>query len=109
LCDWELLQGQLAARKAASREFVLIMRQRKLVGERFFKAINGAFSDRNASKASIRPRNRLAKRGAACEADEAAIKAYRADLEANDSAAMTTTNSLGGAGARAESWTTSTS
>jgi len=77
------------ALKAANREFVLMMRELELVGETVV-AIDGAFFDGNASKASITPHDRLAKRVAACEADvaaiEEAIEAYRADVEANDAA-----------------------
>jgi hypothetical protein len=78
-----------AALKAVNREFVLMMRELKLVGEKVV-AIDGAFFDGNASKASITPHGRLAKRVAAREAEvaaiEAEIEAYRADLEANDAA-----------------------
>jgi len=78
-----------AALKAVNREFVLMMRELKLVGEKVV-AIDGAFFDGSASKASITPHDRLAKRVAAREAEvaaiEAEIEAYRADLEANDAA-----------------------
>jgi hypothetical protein len=81
-----------AALKAANREFVLMMRELKLVGEKVV-AIDGAFFDGNASKASITPHDRLAKRVAVREAEvaaiEAEIEAYRADLEANDAAEET--------------------
>jgi transposase len=76
-----------AALKAVNREFVLMMRELKLVGEAVV-AVDGAFFDGNASKASITPHDRLAKRVAAREAEvaaiEADIEAYRAALEAND-------------------------
>jgi transposase len=77
------------ALKAVNREFVLMMRELKLMGEKVV-AIDGAFFDGNASKASITPHDRLAKRVASREAEvaaiEAEIEAYRADLEANDTA-----------------------
>jgi transposase len=77
------------ALKAVNREFVLMMRALKLVGEKVV-AIDGAFFDGNASKASITPHDRLSKRVAAREAEvaaiEAEIEAYRAALEANDAA-----------------------
>jgi transposase len=77
------------ALKAVNREFVLMMRALKLVGEKVV-AIDGAFFDGNASKASITPHDRLSKRVAAREAEvaaiEAEIEAYKADLEANDTA-----------------------
>jgi transposase len=77
------------ALKAVNREFVLMMRALKLVGEKVV-AIDGAFFDGNASKASITPRDRLSKRVATREAEvaaiEAEIEAYKADLEANDAA-----------------------
>jgi transposase len=71
-----------AALKAANREFVLMMQELKLLGETVV-AIDGAFFDGDASKASITPHDRLAKRVAAIDAD---IEAYEADLEANDTA-----------------------
>lgn len=77
------------ALKAVNREFVLMMRQLKLLGDKVV-AIDGAFFDGNASKASITTHDRLAKRVAAREAEVAAIdaeiEAYRAALEANDAA-----------------------
>jgi transposase len=77
------------ALKAVNREFVLMMRALKLVGEKVV-AIDGAFFDGNASKASITPHDRLSKRVAARKAEvaaiEAEIEAYKADLEANDAA-----------------------
>jgi transposase len=77
------------ALKNLNREFVLMMQELKLVGGTLV-AIDGAFFDGNASKASITPHDRLAKRVAAREADvaaiEADIEAYKADLEANDTA-----------------------
>jgi transposase len=77
------------ALKAVNREFVLMMRALKLAGGKVV-AIDGAFFDGNASKASITPHDRLAKRVAAREAEvaaiEAEIEAYKADLEANDAA-----------------------
>jgi len=70
------------ALKKLNKEFVLMMQELKLVGGTLV-AIDGAFFDGNASKASITPRHRLAERVAAVDAD---IEAYNADLEANDAA-----------------------
>jgi len=69
-----------AALKAVCREFVLMMRELGLVGGEQV-AIDGAFFDGNASKASIRTRQQLAERLAALDRD---IEAYGAALEAND-------------------------
>jgi transposase len=71
-----------AALKAANREFVLMMRELKLVGGEVV-AIDGAFFDGNASKASIKTKHRLAKRLAEIDQE---IEAYGAALAANDSA-----------------------
>jgi transposase len=70
------------ALKAVNREFVLLVRELGLVGGEVV-AIDGAFFDGNASKASIRTRRKLAKRLAAIEQE---IEAYGATLEANDRA-----------------------
>jgi len=70
------------ALKKLNREFVDTMLELQLIGAELV-AIDGAFFDGNASKASITPQDRLAKRVAALEADFAA---YVADLEANDAA-----------------------
>lgn len=70
------------ALKAANREFVLLMRELGLLGGEVV-AIDGAFFDGNASKASIKTQRRLAKRLAEIERE---IEAYGAALEANDSA-----------------------
>jgi transposase len=71
-----------AALKALCRDFVVMMRELGLVGgERV--AIDGAFFDGNASKASIKTRKTIAKRLAAIEAD---IEAYGAAVKANDEA-----------------------
>lgn len=70
------------ALKAVNREFVLLVRELGLVGGEVV-AIDGAFFDGNASKASIKTRRKLAKRLAAIEQE---IEAYRAALEANDRA-----------------------
>lgn len=68
--------------KAANRDFVLLLRALDLVGgERV--AIDGAFFDGNASKASIATRKRLAERLAKLESE---IEAYGAMLDANDAA-----------------------
>ena len=69
------------ALKAVNREFVLLMRQLGLVGGEVV-AIDGAFFDGNASKASIKTQRKLAKRLAEIEQE---IEAYGAALEANDS------------------------
>lgn len=74
-----------AALKAANRDFVLLARALDLVGgERV--AIDGAFFDGSASKASIRTRKRLAERLAALERE---IDAYGAMLDANDATEAT--------------------
>jgi transposase len=70
------------ALKALNREFVDTMLELKLLGATLV-AIDGAFFDGNASKASITPHDRLAKRVAAVEAE---FEAYIADLETNDAA-----------------------
>jgi transposase len=70
------------ALKATNREFVLLMRELDLLGGEVV-AIDGAFFDGNASKASIKTRRRLAKRLAEIERE---IEAYGAALDANDSA-----------------------
>jgi transposase len=74
-----------AALKAACREFVLVLRDLGLVGGECV-AIDGAFFDGNASKASIATRKKLAERLAALDRD---IEAYGAALEANDLAEAT--------------------
>ena len=71
-----------AAVKAVSRDFVLVARELGLVGGECV-AIDGAFFDGNASKASIKTRHRLAEQLAALDRD---IEAYGAALEANDAA-----------------------
>jgi transposase len=71
-----------AALKALCRDFVLMMRELGLVGGECV-AIDGAFFDGNASKASITTEKKLAERLAALERD---IEAYGAALEANDQA-----------------------
>jgi transposase len=70
------------ALKATNREFVLMMRELGLLGGEVV-AIDGAFFDGNASKASIKTQRKLAKRLAEIEQE---IEAYGAALEANDSA-----------------------
>jgi len=70
------------ALKAANREFVLLMRELDLLGGEVV-AIDGAFFDGNAGKASIKTQRRLAERLAEIEHE---IEAYGAALEANDSA-----------------------
>jgi transposase len=70
------------ALKAANREFVLVVRELGLVGGELV-AIDGAFFDGNASKASVKTRRKLAKRLAEIDRE---IEAYGAALEANDRA-----------------------
>lgn len=65
---------------AVNREFVLLMRQLDLVGGEVV-AIDGAFFDGNASKASIKTQRKLAKQLTEIEQE---IEAYGAALEAND-------------------------
>jgi transposase len=75
-------QENWKALKAVNREFVLMLRELGLLGGEVV-AIDGAFFDGNASKASIKTRRKLAKRLAEIEQE---IEAYGAALEANDSA-----------------------
>jgi len=75
-------QDNWKALKAVNREFVLLVRELGLVGGEVV-AIDGAFFDGNASKASIKTQRRIAKRLAEIEQE---IEAYGAALEANDSA-----------------------
>ena len=75
-------QENWKALKAANREFVLMLRELGLVGGEVV-AIDGAFFDGNASKASIKTQRKLAKRLAEIEQE---IEAYGAAIEANDSA-----------------------
>jgi transposase len=70
------------ALKAANRDFVLVVRELGLLGGELV-AIDGAFFDGNASKASITTRRRLAERLASLDQD---IEAYGATLETNDAA-----------------------
>jgi transposase len=71
-----------AAFKEASREFVVLARELGLVGGELV-AIDGAFFDGNASKASIKTRRRLVERLAEIDRE---IEAYGAALESNDRA-----------------------
>jgi transposase len=71
-----------AAFKAANREFVVLARELGWVGGELV-AIDGAFFDGNASKASIKTRRRLAERLAEIDRE---IEAYGGSLEANDRA-----------------------
>ena len=73
-------QHNWAALKALCRDFVLMMRELGLVGGECV-AIDGAFFDGSASKASITTEKKLAERLASLERD---IEAYGAALEAND-------------------------
>lgn len=71
-----------AAFKAVNRGFVLLVRELGLVGGTLV-AIDGAFFDGNASKASITTRKRLSEQLAALDRD---IEAYGAALDTNDGA-----------------------
>jgi transposase len=66
--------------KEANRDFVVLARELGLVGGELV-AIDGAFFDGNASKASIKTRRRLAERLAEIDRE---IEAYGAALETND-------------------------
>lgn len=78
----EFRKVNTAALKAASREFVLIMRELKLVGGAAV-AIDGAFFHGDASKASITTRKQLAAQLAAVERE---IETYNKELDTNDAA-----------------------
>ncbi len=78
-------QKNWAALKAACREFVLVLCDLNLVGGECV-AIDGAFFDGNASKASIATRKKLVERLAELDRD---IEAYGAALDANDLAQAT--------------------
>jgi Transposase DDE domain len=71
-----------AAFKAVNRDFVLLLRRLGLVGGALV-AIDGAFFDGNASKASITTRKRLTEQLATLDHD---IELYRTALDANDAA-----------------------
>lgn len=71
-----------AAFKAANRRFVLLLRELDLVGGELV-AIDGAFFDGNASKASITTRTKLTEQLKALDRD---IEAYGAALATNDAA-----------------------
>jgi transposase len=75
--------------KQANRDFVLVLRALDLVG-RELVAIDGAFFDGSASKASIVTRKRLDEQLATVEREIAAVEheiaAYTAALDANDTA-----------------------
>ena len=75
-------QENWKALKAVNREFVLMLRELNLLGGEVV-AIDGAFFDGNASKASIKTQRKLAKRLTEIEHE---IEAYGAALEANDRA-----------------------
>jgi transposase len=90
-------QNNWAALKALCRDFVLMMRELGLVGGECV-AIDGAFFDGSASKASITTEKKLAERLAALDRD---LEAYGAALEANDlaEAAHSAAERDGGGGA----------
>lgn len=71
-----------AALKAVNRSFVLLARELGLVGGAVV-AIDGAFFDGSASKASIKTRKKLAEQLAALDRE---IEAFAAETEANDAA-----------------------
>ena len=75
-------KDNIAALKAANRDFVLVLHELELLGGELV-AIDGAFFHGDASKASIVTRKRLAEQVAVLEQD---IAAYAAALEANDAA-----------------------
>jgi transposase len=75
-------QENWKALKATNREFVLMLRELNLLGGEVV-AIDGAFFDGNASKASIKTKRKLAKRLTEIDRE---IEAYGAALEANDRA-----------------------
>ena len=79
-------KDNIAALKAANRDFVLVLHELELLGGDLV-AIDGAFFHGDASKASIVTRKRLAAQVAVLEQD---IAAYAAALEANDAAEVDT-------------------
>jgi transposase len=84
-----------AALKAVNRNFVLLARELGLMGGTLV-AIDGAFFDGNASKASIKTRKKLAEQIEALDRD---IEAYGTALEANDAAeAERSSDGAGGGG-----------
>ena len=87
-----------SALRATNREFVVLLRSLDLVGGEVV-AIDGAFFDGSASKASITPARRLAEQVAALERD---IEAYGAALEANDAAEAAAAQDAGTGGTIAE-------
>jgi transposase len=82
------------ALKKLNKEFVLVMQALNLVGGTLV-AIDGAFFDGNASKASITPHHRLAERVAAIQED---IEAYIANLDENDAAEVARSAAAGNDG-----------
>jgi transposase len=83
-----------AALKNANRDFVVLLRQAGLVGGDLV-AIDGAFFDGNASKASIKTQKRLAAHLAAIDRE---LEAYRSELDANDAAEERAGKGDGGGG-----------
>jgi len=79
----------VGALKQANRDFVMVLRELDLVG-RELVAIDGAFFDGNASKASIVTRKRLDEQLAVVDREIAAVEReiedYTAALDANDAA-----------------------
>ena len=89
-------KDNIAALKAANRDFVLVLHELELLGGDLV-AIDGAFFHGDASKASIVTRKRLAAQVAVLEQD---IAAYAAALEANDAAEADTVEPADGEAAQ---------
>ena len=89
-------KDNIAALKAANRDFVLVLHELELLGGELV-AIDGAFFHGDASKASIVTRKRLAEQVAVLEQD---IAAYAAALEANDAAEADTVEPADGEAAQ---------
>jgi transposase len=85
------------ALRAANREFVVLMRELNLVSGTLV-AIDGAFFDGDASKASIKSRRRLAEQLAAVDRD---IDAYQREIEVNDAEEDVRSSADGGEGGQA--------
>lgn len=83
-----------SAFKAANRRFVLLLRELGLLGGTLV-AIDGAFFDGNASRASIKTHRKLTEQIAALDRD---IEAFGAALDANDAAEAAGSAGSGGGG-----------
>jgi len=86
------------ALKAANRNFVVLMRELGLVGGTLI-AIDGAFFDGDASKASIKSRKRLGEELAAIDRH---IEAYQREIEAGDAQEEKTSSPADGDGRKAD-------